>query len=63
MNCKKCKSENIITKEIVFVSFGRHDKYRDSSSKIEYICQDCGNEGSYYEVVDDEEFKKPLEEM
>lgn len=57
MKCKKCKSENIITKEIVFVSF---DRYRESASKIEYICQDCGNKGSYYEVVDD---KKLLEEV
>lgn len=63
MKCRKCKSENIITKEIVFVSFDRYDKYRESSSKTEYICQNCGNKGSYYEVVDDKEFKKLLEEM
>lgn len=41
MKCKKCKSENIMTNNIVFVSFGRQDKYRASSSKTEYICQDC----------------------
>lgn len=63
MKCKKCKSENITTKEIVFVSFGRQDKYRESSSKTEYICKNCGNKGSYYEVVDGKEFKKLLEDM
>lgn len=63
MKCKKCKSENIMTNNIVFVSFGRQDKYRASSSKTEYICQDCGNKGDYCEVIDDEEFKKLLEEI